>query len=173
MQQSSEVIVQTQKRREEKRWQLIQQILARSVATTWEEAKLEWEPAGSYRESDGTCLCTQTPITQHCVIINTKNGRSAVVGNVCINLFLEKTNRSILNCLARVGYDPEKGRLNKATLDWVMRTLPGCIASTEYGLYLFWNRKRKVPDEIKQLRLSVNLRVTEAAAKNAHTKAGE
>jgi hypothetical protein len=67
---------------------LSKQITERSVATTWDEAKLEWDIHRLYNaDSPQTCLCGHSPIKKICVIRNRENGKLAEVGNCCAKKF--------------------------------------------------------------------------------------
>jgi hypothetical protein len=66
---------------------LVREILARSVADNWFDAKQEWRLwriLFSAPDDPGTCLCGHFPIREHCVLTNHLNGNEVVVGNVCV-----------------------------------------------------------------------------------------
>src|SRR5262245_19948013 len=68
---------------------LRERIVALSVARSWAEANGEWDLLHAYfADEPGTCLCGHSPITEHCVLVNRRNGNTAVVGNVCVTRFL-------------------------------------------------------------------------------------
>jgi hypothetical protein len=45
---------------------LIEEILARSEAITWDLARLEWDLLDIFYKRWGACLCRHFPITEHC-----------------------------------------------------------------------------------------------------------
>jgi hypothetical protein len=66
-------------------FQLTTEIIARSVATTWDAAKLEWSLLEVYEaEEPETCLCGHFPIIELCVLSNRRNQAEATVGNCCV-----------------------------------------------------------------------------------------
>ena len=80
-------------------FKLIEEIIALSEASNWDEAKREWALLHVYREDDPlTCLCGHFPINEICVIGNMKNGREAIVGNVCVKKFMGLPSDLILLC---------------------------------------------------------------------------
>ncbi|MEM5370282.1 hypothetical protein V4C53_30170 [Paraburkholderia azotifigens] len=91
---------------------LIRELLALSVSQVWAVAKFEWEPAFVYfneetnsdgtKHRPGTCLCTHTPIIEHCVIKNRFNGKEATVGNCCVKKFLGVDESKVFSCLKRI-----------------------------------------------------------------------
>lgn len=64
------------------------EILIRSESKVWEVARLEWYLDYIYQEPGDTCICGEHPITDHCVIANTKTLIETIVGNICVNNFL-------------------------------------------------------------------------------------
>ena len=73
-------------------WKLITEIIKRSEAATWDKAKKEWHfigatfaPLGDMR----TCLCGHTPIVELCHLNNMYNHQAVIVGNVCVNKFMD------------------------------------------------------------------------------------
>ena len=79
---------------------LMREIIAASYANTWKTAKEEWDPYYVYYEYGGTCLCTHTPITEHCVIKNRWNNNVTTVGNVCIRQFNTENLNVVQPCWA-------------------------------------------------------------------------
>ena len=59
---------------------LITEILERSVAQTWDEARREWSLYEVYEADEPeTCLCGHFPIIELCVLRNRRNGIQATV----------------------------------------------------------------------------------------------
>lgn len=103
---------------------LKREILDRSVAKTWMRARDEWALSYIYYCQGGTCLCTHTPITEHCVIKNRLNLVTTIVGNVCIKQFpsrLMHVEDSCWACLRRLRDDPIHINLNLALLELAQR----------------------------------------------------
>jgi hypothetical protein len=97
------------------RYRLASEIIALSVATTWDEAKEEWRLSRiEYANPDDghepeTCLCGHYPIRELCYIVNSLKGNEALVGNCCIKSFMsEIPSDTIFKCLKRIATDPTK-----------------------------------------------------------------
>jgi hypothetical protein len=89
-------------------FRLIEEIISRSVAGTWEEAKLEWSLDVIFlAEEPGTCLCGKFPIREMCVITNRLNGETAIVGNHCIRRFLTLSSDQLFASLRKIIKNPE------------------------------------------------------------------
>jgi hypothetical protein len=77
-------------------------ILLLSVATIFENARLEWELIGiELSEEFDECPCSQS-IKEHCHIRNRLNANSTYVGNVCINRFIQIDTGNLFSGLKRV-----------------------------------------------------------------------
>ncbi len=110
---------QPRRRCSEKFKTLVREIIEMSQADTWMDAKEEWDPYYVYYEHGGTCLCTHTPITEHCVINNRKNKKVTTVGNVCIRQFNTKHLKVVQGCwgcLRRLSRNPAGHRANESLL---------------------------------------------------------
>jgi hypothetical protein len=144
-------------------WQLVEAILARSVATTWPEAKLEWGLERIFYEDDppGTCLCGHFPICEHCVLANHKNGNRAVVGNVCVTRFMGIDADAIFRCLRRVAANPEKALSGDAAVYFFQR---GWLTEWEYHFLLNTARKRRLTARQRDKRVEINERVLACVA---------
>lgn len=94
----------------EKFEKLCEEIVNRSVASTWQDARSEWSMIYVTREEGGgaSCLCGNTPIKELCIIENHMNGNIAVVGNVCINQFLGFRTDLIIDAIDRIKKDDTK-----------------------------------------------------------------
>lgn len=90
-------------------YQLTDQIIQRSVAQTWNEAKLEWSLLEVYEADEPeTCLCGHFPIIELCVLVNRKNDIQATVGNCCVKKFLGLPSDKIFQAVKRVRKDASK-----------------------------------------------------------------
>ncbi|MDB6025498.1 MAG: hypothetical protein JWM68_1721 [Verrucomicrobiales bacterium] len=129
----------------------------RSVAKTWDEAKLEWDLKHVYREDEPlTCLCGHSPIIEICVLSNRHNYKSAIVGNVCVMKFLGLESDLIFAGLRRVAKDSSKA-LNEATT--IYANEQGWITDWEKNFSLDTKQKRKLSEKQGQKRVEINLRV--------------
>lgn len=90
-------------------YKLTQAILQRSVASNWDEAKLEWNLEDMYEADEpDTCLCGHTPIIELCILRNRLNNNDALVGNCCVKKFIGLPSDKIFQALRRVRKDTEK-----------------------------------------------------------------
>jgi len=98
-------------------FQLTAEIVQRSVANTWDEAKLEWSLHEVYEADEPeTCLCGHFPIIELCVLSNRRNGEYATVGNCCVKKFIGLPSDLIFQAVKRVRKDPTKS-LNAEAVD--------------------------------------------------------
>lgn len=87
-------------------FKLAQEIIARSVADNWDEAKSEWALDYVFdSEVLGECLCGHYPIREFCVIRNRKNGNLATVGNHCVRKFLGLPTDKLFSAFRRISGD--------------------------------------------------------------------
>jgi hypothetical protein len=138
-------------------FRLFEEIITRSVAKTWDEAKLEWDLKDVYREDEPqTCLCGHMPIIEICVLRNRRNGNQAEVGNVCVNKFLGLESDLIFDGLRRIAKDERKA-LNKAATEYAHKQ--GWITDWEKEFSSTTNRKRKLSEKQALKRSEINKRV--------------
>lgn len=62
---------------------LKKEILKKSKAITWDEAKTEWFINNISFEPDGVCICGHRPITERIEIKNSETKKTTVIGNIC------------------------------------------------------------------------------------------
>lgn len=92
------------------------EILERSVSQEWMAALQEWTLDRIWMGNDpGKCLCTHNPIREHCLVVNKKNGKQAIVGNCCVQTVLGLDSASIFAGLKRIYANPFSGLSDKAT----------------------------------------------------------
>ncbi len=76
-------------------FKLFKKIMELSEATEWDEAKKEWEQieiTEAEKEEDyGECICGKRPIKEMIQMFNNKNRNEVIVGNCCVNKFLDIT----------------------------------------------------------------------------------
>jgi hypothetical protein len=121
-------------------FQLWEEIIALSVANTWHEARLEWELDGVYMSDEpGTCLCGHYPIREHCVLRNCRNGEEVVVGNVCVNKFMDMDTGPLFTAFNRIRKNIEAA-LNVEAIEHAYAK--GWFTPWEYGFYIDTYKKR-------------------------------
>jgi len=97
-------------------YRLVEEIVSRSIANTWQEAKREWELTCIYfADRPGTCLCGHSPILELCVLRNRENGNEAVVGNACVTRFMGLPSDRLFASLKRIATD-KTSALNAAMI---------------------------------------------------------
>lgn len=139
------------------RFRLFAEIIALSVAKSWEEAKLEWDLKHVYREDEPMmCLCGHTPIIEICVLQNRCNGNLAEVGNVCVTRFLGLESDLIFAGLRRVAKNPSKA-LNEAATNYAHEQK--WITDWEKQFSLDTSRKRKLSAKQVLKRVEINQRI--------------
>ena len=96
-------------RSEMAKFQLTTEIIKRSVAHAWEEAKLEWVLFEVYEaEKPETCLCGHFPIVELCVLSNQRNQVQVTVGNCCVKKFIGLPSDKIFQAVKRIRKDETK-----------------------------------------------------------------
>jgi hypothetical protein len=90
-------------------FKLAAEIIARSRAKIWDDAKAEWSLAEVYEsEEPQTCLCSHFPIIEICTLKNRVTGAVADVGNCCVKRFIGLPSDKIFQAVKRVRKDPSK-----------------------------------------------------------------
>jgi len=138
-------------------YKLAAEIIALSVAHTWDEAKLEWALHEVYRtDEQESCLCGHYPIVELCVIRNSKNRRLATVGNCCVKKFIGLHSDKIFQAMRRVQANNEKP-LNGETIAHAHEKR--WISDWERKFYFDTMRKRKLSRRQLDKRVQINRRV--------------
>ena len=155
------------KSKQEAPWKLITEIIKRSEAATWEEAKKEWH--FQYAEfapwgEPGTCLCGHTPIIELCHLGNRYNHREVIVGNVCVTKFMDIAEdvKRIIPCLLRIKEKLSKS-LNIETLELAIDS----YLLTEWEADFYWDTlgKRKLSLKQENVRKRINKKVLDSLVK--------
>jgi len=131
------------------------EILARSVAKTWSEARLEWgltHVEFASRDHPATCLCTHHPIIELCYLTNRVNKQEALVGNVCVTKFFMLGSEQVFNGLRRVLIDPRKPP-NAAVIEFAWTHY--WITNWEAQFLQDTMRKRVLSDKQRQMRIQL------------------
>ena len=138
-------------------YKLSAEIIAMSVADTWDRAKHEWELEDVYHEKEpDTCLCGHFPINELCCLRNAKNGKRALVGNVCVKKFLGLPSDKIFGAINRISKDANKA-LNAEAIEHAFKK--SWISQWEYGFYFDTWRKRSLSARQRAKRAEINERV--------------
>lgn len=137
-------------------YRLAREIVARSRARTWAEAKLEWEILEVYQaKAPQPCLCGHYPIIEICVLVNKVNGQQATLGNCCVKQFLGLPSGKIFDALKRIEKDPGKS-LNAEAIKYLFEN--GLITPWEQGFCTntISMRRRKLSDRQINTRIEIN-----------------
>jgi hypothetical protein len=138
-------------------YKLTQEIIARSVATTWDEAKLEWNLDEVYETSEPeTCLCGHTPIIELCILRNRRNANAALVGNCCVKKFIGLPSDKIFEAFKRVRKD-ESRALNAETIEHAFSR--GWINEWERKFCFSTIRKRALSGRQQNKRIEINRKI--------------
>ena len=139
------------------KYKLIDEILVRSKAAAWADAKLEWLLHEIYTTHEPqACLCGHFPIVEICVLKNKENQRRARVGNCCVKKFMGLPSHLIFQAIKRVNNDRGKS-LNLASLDYAKSKL--WINTWDYEFYLKVMRKRILTQRQKVKKYLINDKV--------------
>jgi hypothetical protein len=137
---------------------LAREILARSSATEWHDAKLEWALSSIFfsgPDDPGTCLCGHFPIREHCVLTNRNTGAKVVVGNVCVKRFLGLDYGDLFAALRKIMKNREAALpLKPVDYGWEQ----GWLTSWERNFCLNTcrkSRRRLSPNQLKK-RIEIN-----------------
>lgn len=142
-----------------KRFKLVERILSMSFASTWEEAKREWELDSIYFADPwnaGTCLCGHSPILEQCELFNSLTGETVTVGNHCVGRFLDLPSATLFRAIRRVAADHEH-RLSIAAVEFAAKK--GWLTEWEvnFCVSLQKGRKRTRPLSVKQAEIMVRI----------------
>ncbi len=135
-------------------YRLTQEIIKRSVANQWDEAKLEWSLLEVYEADDpDTCLCGHFPIIELCILANKINANTATVGNCCVKKFIGLPSDKIFQAVKRVRKNSESSLNIEAIIHAYKR---GWINDWERSFYLDIMRKRKLSPRQREIKLQIN-----------------
>jgi hypothetical protein len=140
-------------------YRLAQEIVARSIADRWADAKLEWSLAEVFflgPDECGVCLCGHFPIKECCVLVNHENGTEVTVGNCCVKKFLDLPSEAIFRALRRVARDPSKA-ISPAAVEHFHRR--GWITAWERSFLLDTARKRRPSPKVLAKRAEINAKL--------------
>ena len=88
-------------------WGLVREVLSKSVASVWEDAREEWVTKNIFKREGSECLCGKYPVTKVIVLINECNGSEIEVGRCCAKKFFKKEGAKF-DVLSRVREDKDK-----------------------------------------------------------------
>lgn len=135
---------------------LREEILARSVADTWDAAKLEWALSNVFlSDTLGTCLCGH-PITKHCVLANQLRGYEVVVGNVCLEQFTGLSSERLFASLRRISADIGAALSTDAI---ELACDQGWLSEWETTFYRDTRKKRRLTERQLAKRQQINSKV--------------
>jgi hypothetical protein len=140
-------------------FRLAEEIVNRSVAESWHDARIEWELESvfvSKLDEPGTCLCGHYPIREHCVLRNRENDNVVVVGNCCVRRFLDMPSERVFRGLRRIVRDVEAA-LGPATVEFAHGR--GWINDWERSFLLDTARKQRPSARVLAKRAEINAKV--------------
>ena len=135
-------------------FRLTQEIVNRSHATTWDQAKLEWVLNDIYEADEpATCLCGHSPIIELCNLRNKLNGSFATVRNCCVKKFIGLPSDLIFQAVKRIRSDNAKS-LNAEAIDYAHTK--SWISEWERTFYFDIMRKRVLTVKQRTKKLQIN-----------------
>jgi hypothetical protein len=146
-------------------WRLVDEIIARSGADDWHEARREWELDHVFMldaDECGTCLCGHTPIRECCVLANRHNGAEVIVGNCCVKRFMQLPSEAIFAGLRRIAEDPRKAP-GTALVEFA--TGRGWLSVYEQGFLRDTARRRSPSAKVLAIRQQVNAKLLRLAGR--------
>ena len=137
-------------------FRLTQEIVDRSQAETWDEAKLEWVLNDVYEADEPeTCLCGHFPIIELCNLRNKTNGSFATVGNCCVKKFIGLPSDLIFQAVKRIRIDNTKS-LNSEAINYAHTK--GWISDWDRSFYFSIMRKRVLTLKQRTKKIQINVK---------------
>jgi hypothetical protein len=135
-------------------FKLMQEIVARSIAKTWDEAKLEWILNDVYEADESeACLCGHFPIIELCNLRNKVNASCVTVGNCCVKKFIGLPSDLIFQAVKRIRSDNCKS-LNAEAIDYAHGK--AWISDWERDFYFNIMRKRILTAKQRTKKVEIN-----------------
>ena len=128
-------------------------MLEESESKDWDKAKEEWGEIKRDFDSEEKehCICGHA-IKERCHICNIKSKKTLIVGNCCINNFLETDSNLFFQGLKRIKANITNSA-NQALIYWGRKE--GILTAWEYIFYSSIWKKRKLTE--RQLKIKVDL----------------
>lgn len=137
--------------------QLTRRITELSTADDWESARSEWSLQQVFRvQVADQCLCGHQPILKVCIIKNKINGKTARVGNCCVNKFMALGSDALFNAIDRISKDGTKAASRKL-LEFALAQ--SIVTAWEFEFYLSNIDKRKLTQKQRQTREAINIKL--------------
>lgn len=144
-------------------YKLSEGLIALSEASSWDEAKLEWDLEHVWREDEpDTCLCGHSPIIEICLLRNRYNRKTAIVGNCCVKKFGTLPSDLIFQAVKRIQENIERA-INPETIDYAYRK--NWINDWERNFYMDTWRKRSLTGPQNRTRIKINTMVLKGIIK--------
>lgn len=135
---------------------LEEQIIALSVADTFNAARVEWSLARiEYHEDWDNCPCGKE-IKELCFIRNGKNFNETYVGNVCIKNFMGISTGNLFDGLRRIMGNSE-ANANEDLIHYAKRM--GFLYDKEYTFLMQTKNKRKLSSKQLAWKQKINRRI--------------
>ena len=140
-------------------WKLHRELCARSVSRDWDLSRKEWRVTRiEDREGEEglTCICGHYPIKEVVHLINTRNHKKVIVGNICIQKIQADSNGSTQKVIAafkRIKND-ELASANRELLDYAYQQ--GTLSKKEYDFYSDIWRKKVLSQRQEDWKITLN-----------------
>jgi len=142
-------------KKETRNFQNLKEVLIKeSISDNWDEVKEEWVCTDVYLEDNDNihCLCGHK-IHEICHIYNRKLDKTLIVGNCCINYFMETKSNLIFQSLTKVR-ENIKSSFNEAAIEHAFSK--GIITQWERNFYLDTWRKHKLSEKQLTRKIEIN-----------------
>jgi hypothetical protein len=132
---------------------LVEAILSLSQASSWDEAKLEWELIEIEQVKEGQeCPCGHFPIKEICTISNKVTKKEMELGNCCAKKF-DSGMHKIIPAIKKINKKIDAS-VNSETIDFAFKK--GLISEWERSFYMSVLRKRVLSIKQLSIKSSVN-----------------
>lgn len=142
-------------------YNLIPRIIDLSESNTWDSAVKEWDVEYIEFEDDAVvdCLCGHRNIKELCHIHNRNNDARTIVGNCCVQKFMNLPSSKMFAAVKRVAKDLTKS-LNSEVLELALGNK--WITTKDCWFYMDILSKRKLSTKQMRWKRSINVKVAKA-----------
>ena len=139
-------------------YKLTQKIVKNSVSNSWSEAVLEWELDYIDDSEEGEeCACGHNPIKEICILKNTKNKNSLLVGNCCVKKFIKNIESNKIFASKRKVEENIQNSFNESTINFAFNKK--WITQRDADFYLDIWRKRSLSEKQLSWKVSINKKI--------------
>jgi hypothetical protein len=150
------------------KYRLFSEIIKLSEAKDWEDARKEWYLQEIFMDDEPqSCLCGHSPIIEICVIKNSKNAKTTIVGNCCITKFFGLPSNKLFSSIKKIRANITKSVSDKMILFAHEKKV---INDWERGFYLDIIRKRNLSAKQMEIKKVINQKLIGIVRMGRNTK---